>query len=252
MTRRVLGLVGWGLACAATLAGAQAPEEATLKARGLTREKGTYVHISESEVHDKVEELTNAYNKLRSAQYKLAGADQNTAMIAELNEQSAYLQQEKNALSAQSRNLPRVPRGGSYLRRSMQAQIHAQEQQEQQAINATKQQLNAMKKAAPTPEARKAMQDDVTKARDEMARVAAEARTLIDESHASYAALGKDEAIKAALARVKATTTDAIKLGPSKEFHAAEKAVAAAERLLGSAKADPSRKNPKAKERAKP
>jgi hypothetical protein len=229
MTRRTLGLAAWGVALLTTAAGAESPADATLQSKGLTREKGTYVHSSEQAVADKVEEVKGAYGRLNAARYKLAEADQNTMMVAELNQQAAYLQQEKNMIGNQARGI-RMPRG---MGNTMRGQIQAEQAQEQQAINATKQQIAALKKAAPTPQARKQMEDEIAKRKAEMSEAVTEARKLIDEANATYETLGKDASIKAALAQVKTTTTDAIKLGPSKEFRAAEKTITAAERLLG-------------------
>ena len=110
--------------------------------------------------------------------------------------------------------------------------IAAEQQQEQQLINQVNNELNARKKLVPSPQARKELEADITKRRDEMAQATAEARTLVDEANAAYEKLGKDEAVKAALIAVQKTTTDAVKLGPSKEFHTAIKSVDNAERML--------------------
>lgn len=247
MTRQSLVLAGWSVAWLATAAAAQSPGDATLKGRGLERSGATYVHASEAAALEKVGELKAAYQKLIAARYKLAEIDQNSQAIAELNQQAAYLQQEKNAMAAQTRNMGRLPRGaGNMIRQN----VNAQQQQEQLAINQVKGQIDTLKKMAPTPQVRKGIEDDIAKRKEEASQAATEARKLVDETNAAYEALAKDDAIKAALAQVKTTTTDAIKLGPSKDFHAAVKSLDMAERLLGlKAQAEP--KDAKRKARTK-
>jgi hypothetical protein len=165
---------------------------------------------------------------LTVARQKLAEVDLNSQAIVELTQQAAYLTQEKNAIGNQARGM-RMPRGASNMIRQT---IAAEQQQEQVLINQVNNELNARKKLVPSPQARKELEADITKRRDEMAQAAAEARKLVDEANSAYEALAKDAAVKAALVEVQRTTTDAIKLGPSKEFHSAVKAVDNAERLL--------------------
>jgi hypothetical protein len=228
MTRQTLGFVGWWLACLATVAHAESPAEVKLQGLGLVRTVGTFVHKSEAPALEKIDELNGAYSRLTTARKRLAEADLNNQAIVDLTQQAAYLKQEQNAIASQYRGM-RMPRGASTMVRQNQA---AQQQQEQALINQVNNELNARKKLVPSPQARKDLEADASKRRDEMAQAAAEARKLVDEANAVYESLAKDAAVKAALAEVQRTTTDAIKLGPSKEFHTAVKAVANAERLL--------------------
>jgi hypothetical protein len=228
MTRQGLGLAGWSVLCLTTLAHAQSPAEVKLQGLDLERKVGTFLHKSEAPALEKIGELNGAYKRLTAARQKLAEVDMNNQAIVGLTQQAAYLAQEKNAIGNQARGM-RMPRGaGTMIRQT----IAAQQQQEQQLINQVNSELNARKKLVPSPQARKELEADITKRRDEMAQATTEARALVDEANAAYEKLAKDEAVKAALVAVQKTTTDAIKLGPSKEFHTAVKAVDNAERLL--------------------
>ena len=230
MPRRSLHLASWSFTLlAATVAHAETPAEATLKARGLERSGGTYVLATEAAVIAKVDELKAAHGRWTAAQYKLADVDQNAQAITALTNQAAYLKQEQNAIGAQGRNMYRLPRGAGNM---MRQNIAALQQQEQLAINEVNGELAARKKMMPSPQARKDLEADITRRQDEAVEAAAAARKLVDEANASYEALGKDEAIKSALAEVKKTTTDAIKLGPSKGYHTAVAVLDKAERLF--------------------
>lgn len=220
------------LLLAATVARAESPAETSLKARGLDRAKATFVLKSESAVLEKVGELKAAYGKVTAAQAKLAAADQNNQAITALTEQAAYLNQEKKAIGAQAQNMPRMPRGGQFLRQANARNVAALQQQEQLAINEVNNEIAARKKLVLSPQVRKELEDDVAKRKEEMVEAATAARKLVDEAMASYEALGKDEAVKSALAEVKKTTTDAVKLGPSKDFHSAVSVLEKAEKLL--------------------
>lgn len=222
----------WLTLLAATVAHAESPAEATLKARGLERSKSTFVVATEAAALEKVGELKTAFGRLTAAREKLAAVDQNNQAIAVLTDQVAYLNQEKKAIGAQAQNMPRMPRGGRFLRQSNSQNVAALQQQEQLAINEVNAELAARKKMVPSPQARKDLEADIAKGRDEAVAAATEARKLVDEAHASYEALGKDESVKSALAEVKKTTTDAIKLGPSKDFHTAVGVLEKAEKLL--------------------
>jgi hypothetical protein len=228
MTRYGLGFAGLWVVGLATVAHAQSPAQVKLESLGLERKVGTFIHQSEAPALEKIDELSGAYKRLTAARQKLAEVDQNNQAIAELTQQVAYLNQEKAAIGNQARGM-RMPRGASNMVRQT---IAAEQQQEQQLINQVNAELASRKKLVPTPQSRKELEADITKRRDEMAQATAEARTLVDEANAAYEKLGKDEAVKAALITVQKTTTDAVKLGPSKEFHAAIKAVDNAERLL--------------------
>ncbi len=211
-----------------TLAHAQSPAQVKLEGLGLERKVGTFIHKSEGPALEKIDELSGAYKRLTVARQKLAEVDLNNQAIVELTQQVAYLNQEKTAIGNQARGI-RMPRGGSNMIRQT---IAAEQQQEQQLINQVTNELNARKKLVPSPQARKDLEADAVKRRDEMAQATTEARTLVDEANAAYEKLAKDETVKAALVAVQKTTTDAVKLGPSKEFHTAIKAVDNAERLL--------------------
>ncbi len=228
MTRQGLGLAGWWVACLAAVAHADTPAEIKLQGLGLERKVGTFLHSSEGPAIEKVGELKAAYGKLTAARQKLAEVDQNNQAITDLTQQAAYLKQEQTAIANQARGM-RMPRGGSNMVRQT---IAAEQQQEQMLINQVNNELAARKKLVPSAQARKDLEADITKRHDEASQAAAEARTLVDETTGTYEKLAKDESVKAALAAVQKTTTDAIKLGPSKEFHAAVKAVDNAERLL--------------------
>ena len=230
MPGRPLLLTGWCLTLlAATVARAETPAEATLRARGLERSGGTYILTTEAGVLEKVGELKAAYGRWVAAQSKLAEVDQNAQAITALTNQAAYLKQEQSAINSQTRNMPRMPRGAGQM---MRQQVGAMQQQEQLSINQVNQELDMRKKAMPSPQARKTLEENISKTHDETAQAATDARTAADEVTTAYEALAKDDAIKAALAEVKKTTTDAIKLGPSKDFHAGLKAIDSAERLL--------------------
>ena len=228
MIRRGLGWAGWCVACLAATAQAQSPAELKLQGLGLERTGGTYVHASEAAVREKVDELKTAYTRLTVAQDRVQQVEENNQAIALLTQQAAYLKQEKNAIGAQTQGM-RLPRGAGMMIRQNVAQ---QQQIEQMSINQVNNELNARKKLVPAPAARKTLDEDITKRRDEAVQAAGDARKLVDETTATYESLSKDAAVKAALAEVKKTTTDAIKLGPSKEFLAAVKSVDTAERLL--------------------
>ncbi len=220
----------WCLALlASTVARAESPAETTLRTRGLERSGGTYVLTTEAAVLDKVGELKAAHGRWVAARYKLTEVEQNAQAITALTNQAAYLKQEQSAINSQTRNMPRMPRGAGQM---MRQNIAVQQQYEQMSINEVNRELDMLKKAMPSPAARKGIDDDITKTHDEATQAAVEARKLVDEANTAYEALAKDDAVKAALVEVKKTTTDAIKLGPSKDFHSAVKAVDSAERLL--------------------
>lgn len=232
MKRHYLALSGWCVVLFAAVAQAQSPAEAILKERKLAREGATYVLESEAEVLQRVNELKEAYRKWLVAQEKLTAADQNNLAITALTNQAAYLNQEKKAIGNQARSMPRLPRGGGFIRQSINQQIAAQQNVEQMAINEVNAEIAARKKLVPSAEARKGMESDVSTRKDEMVEAAKAARKLVDEANTAYEALAKDNAVKAAIAQVKSTTTDAIKLGPSKDFHNAVGVLDKAERLL--------------------
>jgi hypothetical protein len=240
MKRQSLRLSGWCVVLFATAVQAQAPApastpnspDAVLKERKLERRGATFVVESEAAALEKVSELKSAFAHWTSAQEKVAAIDQNNQAITALTNQAAYLNQEKQAIGAQARNMPRLPRGGGFIRQGINQQINAAQQQEQMAINEVNAEIAARKKQVPSQQARKEMEDNVTKAHDEAVEAATAARKIVDEANTAYDALGKDAAVKAALAEVKKTTTDAIKLGPSKDFHAAVATLEKAERLL--------------------
>ncbi len=230
MTRQGLGFVGVWVLGLTTVSHAQtqSPAEVKLETLGLERKVGTFIHKSEGPALEKIDELNGAYKRLTAARQKLADVDLNNQAIAELTQQVAYLNQEKNAIGNQARGI-RMPRGaGTMIRQT----IAAEQQQEQQLINQVNAELAARKKLVPSAQARKDLEADITKRRDEMAQATTEARSLVDEANATYEKLAKDETVKAALLAVQKTTTDSVKLGPSKEFHTAIKAVDNAERML--------------------
>lgn len=230
MPRLSLRPASWSLILlAASAAHAESPAEATFRQRGLERSGGTYVLTSEGAALAKVDELKAAHGRWMAARSKLAEVEQNALAIAALTNQAAYLKQEQSAIGAQARSMGRLPRGAGQMIRQ---NIAAQQQYEQMSINEVNRELDLLKKAAPSPAARKGIDDDIAKAHDEAVGVAAEARKLVDEASASYAALAKDDGVKDALAAVKKTTTDAIKLGPSKDFQTALKIVDRAELAL--------------------
>jgi clan AA aspartic protease (TIGR02281 family) len=184
--------------------------DAVLKAKALRKAGSLYVLAAESDVQKKVVEA-----RATSRQMAQAVAQQRAyeRAIREGRQAVRDLTEQRIALNNQL----------------AQATTAVQHNQLAAQINELTDRLNLLAQQEADPEAKRKIDEQAARRREEYVQAVLDMRRLVDDAQAAYAALARDDGVRGALERLNRRGKEKVSLGPSRAFLANVKLLEKAE-----------------------
>jgi len=204
------------------LLGADTPADETMKSHGLKRAGDLYVHVTETDVKNKVQEIRRLSKQLSYAlmqQKGTASAKDYQDTIKGLGDQINQYRSEINLVNQRENALPRF-RGrlaNNYATEEYQ-ELQVYRNQLQAEINQGTLFLNQLKSRPFDPKAKEKVDADVQNHRESYHQALLDLRQLVDATEKKYAEVTKNDEVQKALETLNTGAKTKLKVARSREF----------------------------------